>query len=184
MGHYELAEAADVYTQLMFTDYESVAQIAPGGNFFDTNTDQLRQPAAVGAQQVAPSLGCTAADDCGRRQTSTLYIARRNVEGGGRQQRFENTSFRALVGVRGQISEDWDYDTSAQYSALIADQSANNYFHKTRLTRSLEARTTIASTPAVTVNAATFCTLSVVVPRRHRSELRAVQPILDRRRNA
>ena len=34
-GHYELSEAADVYTQLMFTDYESVAQIAPGGNFFD-----------------------------------------------------------------------------------------------------------------------------------------------------
>src|SRR6185312_15331481 len=30
MGHYEVAEVADVYTQLMYTDYESVAQIAPG----------------------------------------------------------------------------------------------------------------------------------------------------------
>ena len=48
MGHYELAEVADVYTQLMFSDYESVAQIAPGGNFFDTGTDQLRQSVAVG----------------------------------------------------------------------------------------------------------------------------------------
>ena len=34
MGHYELNEHADVYTQLMFTDYESIAQIAPGGAFF------------------------------------------------------------------------------------------------------------------------------------------------------
>ena len=34
MGHYELAEYADVYTQLMFSDYESIAQIAPGGEFF------------------------------------------------------------------------------------------------------------------------------------------------------
>ena len=33
MGHYELAEFADVYTQLMFTDVRSVAQIAPGGIF-------------------------------------------------------------------------------------------------------------------------------------------------------
>ena len=33
LGHYELAEYADVYTQLMFNDYESTAQIAPGGEF-------------------------------------------------------------------------------------------------------------------------------------------------------
>ena len=44
MGHYELTEHADVYTQLMFTDYQSVAQIAPGGNFGDSIC-QLRQPA-------------------------------------------------------------------------------------------------------------------------------------------
>ena len=43
MGHYEFGEHADVYTQLMFTDYESVAQIAPGGIFIgDTSQDQLR----------------------------------------------------------------------------------------------------------------------------------------------
>ena len=36
MGHYEFGEHADVYTQLMFNDYESIAQIAPGGNFFNT----------------------------------------------------------------------------------------------------------------------------------------------------
>ena len=35
MGHYEFNEHADVYTQLMFKDYESVAQIAPEGNFFE-----------------------------------------------------------------------------------------------------------------------------------------------------
>ena len=135
MGHYELAEVADVYTQLMFTDYESVAQIAPGGNFFDTNTINCDNP-LLSAQQLA-TIGCDAAAIAAG-TIVPLYIARRNVEGGGRQQRFENTSFRALLGVRGQISENWDYDASVQYSAVIADQSANNYFHKTRLTRSLD----------------------------------------------
>ena len=44
MGHYELAPFADVYTQLMFTDVRSVAQIAPGGIFFDTATINCDNP--------------------------------------------------------------------------------------------------------------------------------------------
>ena len=48
--------------------------------------------------------------------TSDMFIGRRNVEGGGRQDTFHNTGFRGVVGVRGAISENWDYDASAQYS--------------------------------------------------------------------
>jgi iron complex outermembrane recepter protein len=135
MGHYELNEAADVYTQLMYSDYESVAQIAPGGAFFDTNTINCDNP-LLSAQQLGV-IGCDAAAIAAG-TIVPLYIGRRNVEGGGRQQRFANTSFRALLGVRGQISENWDYDASVQYSSVNADQSANNYFHKTRLARSLD----------------------------------------------
>jgi hypothetical protein len=75
-GHYELSEAADVYTQLMFTDYESVAQIAPGGNFFDSNTINCDNP-LLSANQV-DLLGCSPqmiADG----DATTLYIARRNA---------------------------------------------------------------------------------------------------------
>jgi outer membrane receptor protein involved in Fe transport len=147
MGHYELAEVADVYTQLMFTDYQSVAQIAPGGNFFNTNTINCDNPLLSGQQLT--TIGCdTAADPdavtAGNQAIVPLYMARRNVEGGGRQQSFENTSFRALLGVRGQISENWDYDASVQYSAVTADQSALNYFHKTRIARALD----VVSNPA------------------------------------
>ena len=59
MGHYELAPFADVYTQLMFTDVRSTAQIAPGGIFFDTSTINCDNP-FLSAQQ-ATSLGCGAA---------------------------------------------------------------------------------------------------------------------------
>ena len=44
MGHYEFGEHADVYSQLMFTDYESVAQTAPGGNFGDTDSINCDNP--------------------------------------------------------------------------------------------------------------------------------------------
>ena len=57
MGHYEFGEHADVYTQLMFNDYESIAQIAPGGNFFNSSSHQLRQPVPAGQQPG--DIGCT-----------------------------------------------------------------------------------------------------------------------------
>ncbi len=141
MGHYELTEYADVYTQLMFTDYKSIAQIAPGGAFFDTTTINCDNP-LLSAQQSG-AIGCGVAVDTdlvtpGNQAVVPLYIGRRNVEGGGRQQSFENSSFRMLVGVRGAISEGWDYDASVQYSKVKADQSTNNYFQITRLTRALD----------------------------------------------
>ena len=141
MGHYELTENADVYTQLMFTDYKSIAQIAPGGNFFDTTSINCDNPLLSGQQSGA--IGCGVAVDPdpgtpGNQAVVPLYIGRRNVEGGGRQQSFENSSFRMLVGVRGAISDAWDYDASVQYSKVKADQSTNNYFQKTRLTRALD----------------------------------------------
>ena len=134
MGHYELTDFADVYTQLMFTDYSSIAQIAPGGNFFDSSQVNCDNP-FMSAQQSA-TLGCTpamiAAGD-----TVALYIARRNVEGGGRQQSFENSSFRSLVGVRGAITDTWDYDASVQYSKVKADQLTLNYFKKAAINNSM-----------------------------------------------
>src|ERR1041384_5987934 len=59
MGHYELAPFADLYTQLMFTDVRSVAQIAPGGSFFNLGTINCDNP-FLSAQQAA-TIGCGAA---------------------------------------------------------------------------------------------------------------------------
>jgi outer membrane receptor protein involved in Fe transport len=134
MGHYELTEHADVYTQLMFTDYKSIAQIAPGGNFFNSNSVNCGNPFL--SQQQLDTLGCDAAAVAAN-TSATLYIARRNVEGGGRQQAFENSSFRSLLGVRGAITDTWDYDASVQYSKVKADQRTLNYFKVDRIQRSL-----------------------------------------------
>ena len=99
----------------MFTDYESVAQIAPGGNFFDTSTRSTATTRCCRRSKHDDRLRLQRHD---RRSagigdpTCPLYIGRRNVEGGGRQQEFHNTSFRGLIGSRGEIAEGWDYDVS------------------------------------------------------------------------
>ena len=153
MGHYELTDYADVYTQLMFTDYQSIAQIAPGGNFFDSNQVNCANP-FLSAQQRGV-LGCTAADVT-TNKFKTLYIARRNVEGGGRQQSFDNSSFRALVGVRGDITDSWSYDTSVQYSKVKADQLTLNYFKKDNIQRSLNVVADPTTGAPVCMSATTF----------------------------
>ena len=135
MGHYEFGEHADVYTQLMFNDYESVAQIAAGGNFFNSSSINCDNP-FLPLNSLA-TIGCTPAA-VGAGDSVTMYIGRRNVEGGGRQQSFSNNSFRAVAGVRGAINDAWSYDSSAQYSSVSANTSTLNYFVKSHITRSLD----------------------------------------------
>jgi outer membrane receptor protein involved in Fe transport len=135
MGHYEFSEHADVYTQLMFNDYESVGQVAPSGNFFGTSSINCDNP-FLPANSLG-DIGCTP-ELIAAGESVSMYIGRRNVEGGGRQSAFSNSSFRAVVGMRGAITDAWDYDASAQYSSAGVNQSTLNYFVNSRLARALD----------------------------------------------
>jgi len=142
-GRYELTEKAEVFAQLMFSDYRSVSQIAPSGNFFSTNTINCGNP-LLGAQQRT-TIGCTAADIAAD-NSRTMYIGRRNVEGGGRQDDLNYTSYRGVVGVRGEIAPGWDYDIAAQYSRVALARTYMNDFSTTRLGRALDV-VSVAGTP-------------------------------------
>ena len=139
MGHYEFSENADVYTQLMFNDYESVAQIAPSGNFFETSVDQLRQPAAARWMRWPIDRlrrGRAIAADC---RSVPMYIGRRNVEGGGRQQSFANSTFR-VIGGRAWRDQRRPGATTSPPSTRAARGTAKtlNYFVTPRLASALD----------------------------------------------
>jgi outer membrane receptor protein involved in Fe transport len=135
MGHYEFGEHADVYTQLMYSDYESLAQIAPGGNFGDTATINCDNP--LFPQGSLATIGCGPAEIAAGTSVP-MYILRRNVEGGGRQQSFSNSSFRIVAGVRGAINEAWGYDASMQYSETSVNATTLNYFVVSRMQNALD----------------------------------------------
>jgi iron complex outermembrane recepter protein len=159
MGHYELAPFADVYTQLMFTDVRSVAQIAAGGAFFNTGTINCDNPFLSAAQQA--TIGCGAAALAASQTINPatvdplvpgsgvpfladpnevpMYLGRRNIEGGGRQSQFHNQSFRTLIGSRGDIAEGWNYDASVQFSRVTVDNSSVNDFVVPNLQNALHA---------------------------------------------
>jgi outer membrane receptor protein involved in Fe transport len=135
MGHYEFGEHADVYTQLMFNDYESIAQIAPGGNFFNTTSincdNPLLPPGSLG------TIGCDPAAVAAGTSVP-FYIGRRNVEGGGRQSSFANSTFRMVAGLRGAINEAWGYDVSASYAQGNGTNRTLAFMSTSRLVKSLD----------------------------------------------
>ena len=134
-GRYEVSDKAEVFAQLMFSDYKSVAQIAPSGNFFSTPDINCDNPLLSASQRTA--IGCTAADvTAGNRRT--LYIGRRNVEGGGRQDTLGYESYRGVVGIRGELTEGWNYDVAAQFSRVNMSRVYLNDFSTTRLGRALD----------------------------------------------
>jgi outer membrane receptor protein involved in Fe transport len=122
-GNYEINQHAEVFTQLMFTDYRSVAQIAPSGYFLGEASIACNNPLLNASQRTG--LGCTAADITAGNSIST-FIGRRNVEGGARQDDLGYTSYRGVIGVRGNIVEGWDYEAAAQFSRVLLSRTYLN----------------------------------------------------------
>ncbi|HEY1073697.1 TonB-dependent receptor plug domain-containing protein [Brevundimonas sp.] len=148
-GHYDVSDKVELYTQLMFSDYSTLAQIAPSGNFFGEFANGFRttdgsssiscsNPLLSAQQRTA--IGCTAADIAAGVDKS-MYIGRRNVEGGGRQSDIRFQSYRGVVGARGDLNEAWSYDLTAQYSRAQFTNIYRNEFSNTRLARALDVVT-------------------------------------------
>ena len=129
--HFDLTDTAELYSQIMFMDSRSVSQIAPSGAFGVTDTINCGNP-FLSAQQLGV-LGCGAGVE-----SVPFYIGRRAVEGGPRFDDLRHTSFRSLVGARGQITDNWSYDAFANFSRLIYSETYQNDLSTTRIIRALD----------------------------------------------
>lgn len=126
-GHYEVNKMLDIYTSIMFTDDHTVAQIAPSGLFagsgpenglYSINCDNpFLGPHTVGSQDGWDVL-------CGGQQTGDVNVlmGRRFVPN-NRQDDLRHTTYRILVGAKGDLGGGWAYDFSAQYAqSLFSEQ--------------------------------------------------------------
>ncbi len=140
--HYELNEHATAYSQLMFMQDISTAQIAPGGIFVDLRTFNCSNPFLSSQEVSAWCAGNTA-------NTATVLIGRRNVEGGPRRDTLQHTDFHEVIGVKGKINDAWDYDASFQYSS-VSEPNQANLFDKVKEGYALNVTGTAAN-PVCTV---------------------------------
>lgn len=134
-AHYEMNEHVDVYTELSFMDNQTVAQIAPSGAFFITNTLECGNPLLSDQQfdQLCGQYGLTVDD------TQTAYLGRRNVEGGPRQSDLRHTTFRGVFGLRGDLNDTWRYDVYGLYAEVSMERTYKNELSITKIKRALDA---------------------------------------------
>jgi iron complex outermembrane receptor protein len=134
MGHYEVNKMLDVYTSLMFMDDHTVAQIAPSGLFFGTGVGVNCDNPFLGsaADTNSPEYNFCTSAGLGPTDTAHLFIGRRDVEGGNRQDNLRHTSYRMVVGAKGDLGGGWAYDLSGQYGDTILSEE---YVHDMSISR-------------------------------------------------
>ena len=142
-AHYDFSEKASVYTEFMFMDDRTLAQIAASGAFFGGGPGQ---PPFFGDQAVNCDNPFLSADMvttwCGGNTSAPdalVTIGRRNVEGGPRIDDLRHTSFRGVVGMRGDIADGWTYDVYGLYGQSLLSENYQNDLSRTRIGKALNA---------------------------------------------
>lgn len=146
-AEYDLTEKDTLYTDVMYMDDRSVAQIAFSGNFGVTTEVSCDNP-FLSANQAA--VICDRASFTPEAQqrfddlnVAPLFFLRRNVEGDPRQDDLRHTSFRGVVGMRGdaRFADGWEYDVFASQSQVHLANNYLNEIHQTRAQNALYATT-------------------------------------------
>ena len=151
---YKINAKADVYSQIMFADDDSTAQIAAGGIFLNggpiavnggsyaVNCDNPQIPAAELTALCGANAGVSGTN-------ANVNIGRRDIEGGPRANEIRHTEYRVLIGVKGDLDKVWSYDAYTQYGTAILQTSTTGYFLNSRIARALQV---------VNVNGVPTCT--------------------------
>ena len=143
----EFSEHAEVYAEVGYGRDETQSQIAPSGAFFVTDDLFCGNPllSAAQFQEICGQYGLTNTQFfsevgalAGLASNPTLNIGRRNLEGGSRQDDILHTSYRAVLGVKGDINSAWSYDVSVNFAQTDFSETYQNDLSITRITRALD----------------------------------------------
>jgi iron complex outermembrane recepter protein len=154
-AHLDVNSAVKPYLNFSFMNDRTSAVVAPSGLFQSSNpatgdnaylvncsnpllsaqeAATICTPAQIAADTAAP--GSVNAD---------LNIGRRNIEGGGRDSRYEHTNFRVVGGVQGNLGSAWSYDAYGQYYYTTAFSENLNYLNYSAISSALQVTGTAAN---------------------------------------
>jgi iron complex outermembrane recepter protein len=144
--HYDINDHARVYSEFMFMDDRSIAQIAPSGAFYGAGTAtnaagvpdgswliNCNNPYLTPGELTTWCAGSTSSPD------AHVLIGRRNVEGGPRADDLGHTSFRSVLGIKGDITDTWTYDAYALWGTTRRNEEYFNDVSRTRMQFALNA---------------------------------------------
>ncbi len=160
MGHYEVTDNVEAYAEISYMNNFSDAQIAPTASFglssYSINCDNpfLQNNPGVPLLDV---YGCTAQDVIDGTIKTGVGASHRNVEGGPRNSRLENTTMRIVTGVRGSFAEDvWAWDVGVSIAETRDQSESTNDFVVANLSQAFLV-TTDANGDPVCINPVGGC---------------------------
>ncbi len=141
LAHDEITDWAQPYMQFYFTDDRTHQAVAPGaifvgenvfdplgGGYYYTNCSNPLLSAQEASTLCTPAQIAADTADPGS-ATVPLDLRRRNVEGGGRNSFYDHSSYRAVLGQKGDFADAWNYDAYAQYYYVSMYQSNPGYLN-------------------------------------------------------
>lgn len=142
-ANYEVSKALNPYLEVMFMDDRTSAVIAPSGAFYGTDFFINCNNPLLSASQATSLCGANA----GTATLQSLYVGRRNVEGGGRVDNLRHTDYRIVLGSKGEIAKGITYDAYGQFGRAILAENYQNDFSRSRLNNALNVVTNAAGQP-------------------------------------
>ena len=144
--HYDVNDHARIYSELMFMDDRSVAQIAPSGAFPGAGPGATATGIPDGTFLINcnnPLLTPLELQYWCNNSTSSpdahVALRRRNVEGGPRFDDLGHTSYRVVFGVKGDITDAWTYDAYGLWGTTRYSEEYFNDVSKQRMAYALDA---------------------------------------------
>ena len=140
---YEINDSFKPYLEVMFMDDHTRAQIAASGAFYGTDFFVNCDNPLLSASQATALCGAAA----GTSSLQSLYIGRRNVEGGPRVDDLRHTDYRIVAGMKGDIAKGISYDAYGQFWRAILAERYENDFSRVKINRALNVVTGPGGTP-------------------------------------
>ncbi len=128
LAHYQVNKMFDLYSDFMFSDDRTVAQIAPSGAFAGTGANggstlaiNCNNP-LLSASQASALCGSLA----GTSNLANALVGYRDINAGPRQDDLRHTEYKIDIGSRGDLGQGWNYDAYLQYGTSILSEEYQN----------------------------------------------------------
>ena len=138
-ANYNITPEMRVYGEFGYHDDRTVAQIGESGIFNEFVQIAYDNPLLSDAwRSVLTFRNPDGTIGTGPGTAADIIVARRNVEGGGRQDDRRHTSSRAIAGLKGVLAQHWDYDLFFQTSRVEFQETYKHDFSISRSIRALD----------------------------------------------
>jgi iron complex outermembrane receptor protein len=131
-GKYELTQRISAYGELLYSETTASSQLAPPPAFVEARVN-LDNPLLTDSQREL----FDSAFDPDRDGVAQFVYARRLEETGPRQLIREADTLRAVLGLKGDLSERWDWELSYSMTEVRGESQVGNAVFSDRFTQAL-----------------------------------------------